>query len=186
MGRALRRGEPHENHLGGEYAAGGSMLTIAKMQLSPNARRGAEWIRDRWPKLVFTSGRRDALDQARVMAHNTVKYGRNWIVSTYKPSPIVDTLNGFLLDRPELVDTQSIAHGFYECLLACHSGQLTSLSRHLTGGAWDAAWPGDAEGEKIVKDIQIHMPVEYGLDKVIDREGGLRLIHAQFKPSVEI
>jgi len=161
-------------------------LTIEQMKLSPNARHGAEWVRARHPQIVFTSGRRDVLDQSRVMAENTVRYGRTWLVRTYKPSPLIDTLHGWLQSRPDAVDAKTITNGFYECLLACHSGQLTTLSRHLTGDAWDAAWPGDTEGEKIVKDIQIHMPVEYGLDKLIDREGGLRLIHAQFKPSVEI
>lgn len=161
-------------------------LTIAQMKLSPNARRGAEWVLARHPGTVFTSGRRDVLDQARVMAANTVKYGRAWILKTYKPSPIIDTLHSWLQDHPDQREAKQIAHGFYECLMACHSGDLTKLSRHLTGDAWDADWPGDDDGERICKDIQINMPVEYRLDKVIDREGGLRLIHAQFAPSIEV
>lgn len=161
-------------------------LTIAQMKLSPSARKGAEWVLARHPGIVFTSGRRDVLDQARVMAQNTVRYGRGWILTTYKPSPIIDTLHGWLVDHADILETQVIATGFYDCLLACHSGQLTTLSRHLTGDAWDAAWPGDEKGEQIVRDIQIHMPVEYGLHRVIDREGGLRIIHAQFAPSVEV
>lgn len=162
------------------------ILTIAQMKLSPNARRGAEWVKARHPSTVFTSGRRDVLDQARVMASNTVKYGRAWIIKTYKPSPMIDSLHGWLEDHPTVSDQKEIATGFYECLMACHSGDLTKLSRHLTGDAWDAAWPGDVDGERICFDIQLNMPVEYQLDKVIDREGGLRLIHAQFAPSIEV
>lgn len=120
------------------------------------------------------------------MAENTVKYGRGWMLKTYKPSPIIDTLMGWLKDHPTVTGSPQIAQGFYECLMACHSGQLTTLSRHLTGDAWDAAWPGDVEGERICQDIQNNMPIEYGLDKIIDREGSLRLIHAQFAPSVEV
>lgn len=161
-------------------------LGIAQMKLSPNARRGAEWVLARHPGTVFTSGRRDVLDQARVMAANTVKYGRAWILKTYKPSLMIDSLHGWLEDHPAVSEPKEIMYGFYECLMACHSGDLARLSRHLTGDAWDAAWPGDDDGERICKDIQINMPVEYQLDKVIDREGGLRLIHAQFAPSIEV
>lgn len=161
-------------------------LTIAQMKLSPNARKGAEWVRSRHPGIVFTSGRRDPLDQSRVMAENTVKYGRNWILKTYKPSPIIDTLCDWLDQNPSKRDAKLITHGFYECLLACHSGHLTKLSKHLTGDAWDAAWPGDELGKQICADMQINMPVEYYLDKIIDREGGLKIIHAQFAPSIEV
>ena len=161
-------------------------LTIAQMKLSPNARKGAEWVRDRYPAIVFTSGRRDPLDQSRVMAENIVRYGRVWLTKTYKPSPIIDTLTDWLTKNPDVTSAKLIAHGFYDCLLACHSGHLTKLSKHLTGDAWDAAWPGDELGKKICSDMQINMPIEYGLQKIIDREGGLRIIHAQFVPSVEV
>ena len=161
-------------------------LTIAQMKLSPNARNGAQWVLARHPQIVFTSGRRDPLNQARVMAENTVKYGRSWIIKTYKPSLIIDTLHGWLQDHQRETQASIIAQGFYECLLACHSGDLTKLSRHLTGDAWDAAWPGETEGERICQDIHINMPVAYRLDKVIDREGALRVIHVQFEPSVEV
>lgn len=161
-------------------------LTIAQMRLAPNARHGAEWVKARYPDLVFTSGRRDPLDQSRVMAENIVKYGRPWLLKTYKQSPIIDTLADWLTQNPTKVDAKTIAHGFYDCLLACHSGNLTKLSKHLTGDAWDAVWPGDEEGERICADLRTNMPVEYFLEKIIDREGGLRIIHAQFAPSVEV
>jgi hypothetical protein len=161
-------------------------LTIAQLQLAPNARRGAEWVRARHPEIVFTSGRRDVLDQARVMAQNTVKYGRAWIGQTYRPSSMIDTLNEWLHQHDDIHETKQIADGFYECLLACHSSGLSRLSRHLTGDAWDAAWPGDVLGDAIVKNIVLNMPAEYGLDRVINREGGLRVLHVQFTPSIAI
>jgi len=160
-------------------------LTIAQLHLAPYARMGAEWALARHPGLVFTSGRRDVLDQARVMAQNVVRHGRQWVTQTYQPSPLITTLQEWLHRHDDIRETKQIAEGFYDCLLACHSGELTRLSRHLTGDAWDAAWPGDVEGASIVDDIAINMPAEYGFDKVIDREGGLRVIHVQFAPSVE-
>lgn len=161
-------------------------LNIAQMQLAPNARRGAEWVLARYPHIVFTSGRRDVLDQARVMAQNTLRYGRGWIRATYRHSPMIDTLCGWLADHPEAATVPVMAHGFYECLLACHSGELTRFSRHLTGDAFDAAWPGDEAGEKMAADIRATMPADYGLHRVIDREGGLRVLHVQFAPSVDV
>lgn len=162
-------------------------VTIAQMKLSPNARKGAEWAKTRHPNLVFTSGRRDVRDQARVMANNVTKYGRGWLIATYKPTPILKTLNGWLDANPSVADSKTIADGFYDCLLACHSTDLSAVSRHLTGDAWDAQWPAsNEEGERIAADIRQQMPAEYGLDKVITREGALRVIHVQFAASVEV
>lgn len=154
------------------------------MQLSPNARKGAEWALARHPSLVFTSGRRDVRDQARVMAKNVATYGRGWLFATYKPTPILDTLNGWLERNQAVTEPKLIADGFYDCLLACHSGQLTTLSRHLTGDAWDAAW--SDQGEAIAKDLSLHMPEEYQMTKILTREGALRVLHVQFAPSVEV
>jgi len=162
-------------------------VNIDQLKLSPNARKGAEWVKARYPGLVFTSGRRDVMGQARAMAWNVAAYGRDWMRNTYKPSAVIDALYQWLDVHPQESRYKVIADGFHECLLACHSDHLMRLSRHLTGDAWDAAWPGtDAEGERICQDIRDNMPKECGLDKVIDREGGLRIIHAQFAPSIEV
>lgn len=167
-------------------------LTIAQMKLAPNARKGAIWAQQRHPSIVFTSGRRDARDQARAMAQNCLKYGREWLFETYKrdrdgnPKPIIVTLYRWLEDHPEAMTAAQVTDGFYEAMLASHSGQLTALSRHLTGDAWDAQWPGDEAGEQIAKDIEANMPAEYFLEKLITKEGKHRVIHCQFAPSVEV
>lgn len=162
-------------------------LTIAQMKLSPNARKGAEWVKARHPQVVFTSGRRDVRDQARVMAKNVTKYGRGWLLATYKPTAILKTLNGWIEQHPAVAEAKVMADGFYECLLACHSGELSTLSRHLTGDAWDAQWPAsDEEGERICTDIEMNMPSDFQMMKVIKREGALRVIHVQFAASVAV
>ena len=162
-------------------------LNIAQMKLSPNARKGAEWVKDRHPSIVFTSGRRDPKDQARVMAQNVAIYGIGWLFATYKMTPALKTLNAWVEANPTVKEPKLIAEGFYNCLLACHSGDLYTLSKHLTGDAWDAQWPADeAEAERICADIQANMPAEYQMTKLITREGALRVIHVQFAPSVEV
>ena len=162
-------------------------MTIDQLQLAPNARKGAEWARATFPDLVFTSGRRDTYGQARAMAWNVVTRGQNWLMQTYKPSPLLTTLQTWLSQHPEADDRDTIADGFYQVFLAAHSNDVMRFSRHFTGDAWDAAWPLEpGRGEIIVAKIRREMPKEYGLDKVIDKEGDLRVIHVQFAPSVDI
>lgn len=160
-------------------------LTIDQLNLAPNARKGAIWAKQRHPTLVFTSGRRDVRDQARVMAQNCVRYGREWLWETYKQTRIIRTLSRWLDQHPDAVAAPQIAEGFYEALLAHHAGELATLSRHLTGDAWDAQWPGE-EGDAIAKDIEMNMPAEYFLEKIITQEGRHRVIHCQFAHSVEV
>lgn len=156
------------------------------MQLSPNARKGAEWVQERYPEIRFTSGRRDIRDQARVMAANVARYGSGWLFATYKPSAIVRSLQRWHEEQEADIHREEIEEGFYQCLLECHTEQLNLLSKHLTGDAWDAAWPGDELGARISEDILANMPEDYQMTKLLNREGALRLIHVQFAPSVSV
>jgi hypothetical protein len=156
-------------------------LTIAQMQLSPFARRGAEIMLAKHPGLVFTSGRRDVFDQARAMAQNVLR-DRAWLIKTYKPGPVLSTLQACVLDHPEATTVPAMADHFYEAMLAFDTEVLMRFSRHFTGDAWDAQWPGDEAAKAICADV-LSLP---HLDKLLTREGKLKLIHAQFEPSVEV
>lgn len=159
---------------------------IDRLQLSPNARRAAEWVRRRYPDLRFTSGRRSLEDQARVMAQNTMRYGREWVKRTYRYSPAIAAIVDWLERAPHIVDYDGVRDGIYATLLAQSDADLLRVSRHLTGDAFDLAWPGDTLGPTIAQDVRENMPREFGLEKLIDREGGLRVLHLQFAPSVEV
>ena len=56
---------------------------IEKLDLEPAARAAAYELKRLHPGVVFTSGRRDKVGQARAMASNVVK-NREWITQTYR------------------------------------------------------------------------------------------------------
>lgn len=156
-------------------------LTIAQMKLSPFARQGAEMMQRKYPEIVFTSGRRDVFAQARAMAQN-VLMERDWLVKTYKPGPVLSTLQMCVLDNPQAQTVPQLADLFYEAMLGFPTDVLMGFSRHFTGDAWDAQWPGEALAPAMCADV-LSLP---HLHKLLTREGARRLIHAQFEPSVEV
>ncbi len=159
-------------------------LSIAQMKLSRIAREGAERLQAECPWVVFTSGRRDLEDQAHAMAVNTM-HDRQWISQTY--------LHGQPLQRwvdahPEADSTERLAEGLYTVMLALPDADISKLSRHFTGDAFDVR-PMQSEnglptlyGEKIIAAMR-ELP---GIDKVLLKEGRLVVWHAQFISSVEV
>lgn len=169
-------------------------LLLDQMKLAPNARKGAAWVMIRHPLVVFTSGRRDTQAQARVMAKNVLLYGRGeWLLKTYKrqpngnPKPVISAMQHWINEHPDAMTVSQVADGLYQCMLAANTRDLSTLSKHFTGDAWDAQWPADDdEGERICADIEANMPPEYQMEKVIKKEGSLKVIHVQFAGSVEV
>ena len=165
------------------------------MQLAPNARRGAELTQVQFPWLVFTSGRRDPRTQARVMATNLAT-DRAWMLATYRPSPPIELLQDWLDAFPDQTTADQISEGLYGVMQTMEPAVLRKLSRHFTGDAWDAQWPRSLgmEGSWVdndplglaVRDFILALPVELGVEKVLTKEGTLKILHAQFMSTVEI
>lgn len=158
-------------------------LSIDQMKLSRIAREGAERLQAECPWVVFTSGRRDLESQARVMAVNTLK-NRQWIGQTYLAA---HKLQDWVTDNPHAQTVEQVSDGLYGTLLAMSDHELLSVSKHLTGDAFDVRpmVSGDTPtlyGEKIL-DVMRSLP---GLHKILLKEGGLVIWHAQFLPSVEV
>ena len=170
-------------------------LTLAAMDLAPNARRGAELTQAHFPWMVFTSGRRDPLNQARVMATNLAK-DRAWMQVTYRPGPHLTVLQDWLDANPDQRTAEQLGQGLYGIMLAMDPAMLRRLSRHFTGDAWDAQWPRTSgpEGAWVyndplgfeVRDFILALPVELGVEKVLTKEGTLKVLHAQFASTVEV
>lgn len=166
-------------------------LTIAQMRLSPNASHAAEIVKAKHPTAIFTSGRRDARDQAQAMAVNTIKYGVRWLGDTYKNQEMVRQLEEWM--EKNLEKTASIkmmTEGFYLTLTSLQAGQLAQFP-HCRGDAWDIACPRFAndmidedETLRIKRTIE-GLPISLGLQLILTREGAHRVIHAQFQHSVE-
>jgi len=159
-------------------------LSIAQMKLSRIAREGAERLQAECPWVVFTSGRRDLESQARAMAENS-RHDRRWIEKTYRSA---QRLQRWLLDHPDAQTIEHMRDGLYQVLLAMSDAETASISRHLTGDAFDVR-PMQADsglptlyGQKILDTMR----TLEGVDKILLKEGGLVRWHVQFIPSVEI
>lgn len=158
-------------------------LSIAQMKLSRIAREGAERLQAECPWVVFTSGRRDLESQARVMAVNTLK-NRQWIGQTYLAA---HKLQDWVTDNPHAQTVEAVSDGLYSTLLSMSDHELLSVSKHLTGDAFDVRpmthnGKPTLYGEKIL-DVMRSLP---GLHKLLLKEGGLIIWHAQFVPSIEV
>jgi len=149
---------------------------IEALELAPLARAAAYALKRAHPQVRFTSGRRDKADQARAMASNVAKEGqRRWIEETYKASPLRTRCQDWLDAHPEVVTAAGIAAGLLAIFDAAGDRELSRLSRHLAGMAFDVQ-PVEHDAEAIKTTIR-GLP---GLDLFLDREGGLVRWHAQF------
>lgn len=167
-------------------------LTIQEMRLSPNAAKAAALVLRIHPEAVFTSGKRDVLDQARAMATNVVRYGPVWLNDTYKNKAIVKVLMTYTEEHKEAASSVALlSQGFYNELMEHFSGHLMQFP-HVRGDAFDIAWPklqggmiDQIAGERICKTIEA-LPGEFGLELLLRKEGEHRVIHAQFNRSAEV
>ena len=147
---------------------------IEKLALNETARKAAYDLKAKHPGIVFTSGRRDKTDQARSMASNIVK-NRKWIVQTYKPTPVSAACQKWIDDNPQATSSEAIKAGLLSVLNGFGDPDLRKLSKHLSGDAFDVQ-PVTQNADKIKADIRALA----GLDKFLDKEGGLIRWHAQF------
>lgn len=175
----------------GRGGAGMIGLTIDAMQLSPNAKRAAELVYAAHPDVVFTSGRRDARDQARAMAENTIRYGAEWLRGTYRNQDMVRSLEAWIAQHPEHTSSVTLlGQGFYDTLITTQPGQLAQFP-HCRGDAFDIQCPRYGSGQideqttaQIRHTIET-LPIPLGLQLILTREGQHRVIHAQFAHPIE-
>lgn len=147
---------------------------IEALLLNETAKRAAYELKAKHPGIIFTSGRREKSDQARAMASNVVK-NRKWIVQTYKPTPISAACQSWVDNNPQATSQADIQAGLLTVINQFQDADLRRLSKHLSGDAWDVQ-PVTENAEQIKADIRALA----GLDKFLDKEGGLVRWHAQF------
>lgn len=147
---------------------------IEMLQLRGAARKGAYALKRAHPSVKFTSGRRNKDDQARAMASNVVS-NRKWIGQTYRAGVVSSGCQKWVDDNPAATTKEAIAAGLLTVMNAASDADLAKLSKHLSGDAFDVQ-PVEVNAEAIKKSIR----ELDGLDKFLDREGGLVRWHAQF------
>lgn len=180
----MNAGPQYPNHAGGFQALHEQQApakpvetkdpAIEKLDLSDTAKKAAYELKKKYPSVVFTSGRRDKEGQARAMAGNVVS-NRNWIKQTYKQSEARDACQKWVDDNKDKKTKKEIGDGLTETLNGLTDEQVSKLSKHLSGDAFDVQ-PVDKDADEIKKTIR-GLP---GLDKFLDKEGGLVRWHAQF------
>jgi hypothetical protein len=158
-------------------AAGGAPETdpdIEALDLTGDARKGAYALKKAHPSVTFTSGRRDKEDQARAMASNVIE-NRKWIEETYASSKASKACQKWVDDNPDKKTKDEIQEGLLGVLNDLTDAQLALLSKHLSGQAFDVQ-PVETDADAIKKTIRDLK----GLDRFLEKEGGLVRWHAQF------
>jgi hypothetical protein len=147
---------------------------IAALNLRGAAKQGAYALKKAHPSVRFTSGRRGKADQARAMASNVI-HNRNWIKETYVSTKISRACQKWVDDHPDETSKEDIAAGLLTVMNDHSDDQLALLSKHLSGDAFDVQ-PVEADAAAIKKTIRGLK----GLDRFLEKEGGLVRWHAQF------
>jgi hypothetical protein len=163
---------------GGTTAAAGATSDIdpqiEALRLRGTARAAAYALKKKHPAVTFTSGRRDKEDQARAMASNVV-LNRNWIEETYASSAVSRACQKWVDKNPDKTTREEIQAGLLSVLNDATDAQLALLSKHLSGDAFDVL-PVETDADAIKKTIRRLK----GLDRFLEKEGGLIRWHAQF------
>jgi hypothetical protein len=147
---------------------------IEALNLRDTAKKAAYALKKKHPAVTFTSGRRDKGEQARAMASNVVE-NRNWIKETYVSTTVSDACQKWVDVHKDKKTKDDIAEGLLSVLDAQTDADLGKLSRHLSGDAFDVQ-PVETDADAIKKTIRELA----GLDKFLEKEGGLVRWHAQF------
>lgn len=155
-----------------------SPTAIMRLGLRGNAHKAALELKSQHPDVVFSSGRRTRREQARAMAKNIVLAGRSWIRDTYKSTEISNALQRWVDDNPRARTRTEITEVLVAAMALFKDAELISLSKHFTGDAFDVVPVEGLSGVQLLNTLRavVH---KYG-GKLIEKEGGVRVWHAQF------
>lgn len=151
-------------------------MKAAELGLRGHAQAGALAIEAQFPDIVFTSGRRAVADQARAMASNLV-LNRRWIAETYKATEESRELQAWVTANPNARAQDQLAQGLARIMVGWSDEGRGRLSKHFSGDAFDVR-PVTGEGSGRIRAAIRALP---GLEKFLEREGGLVRWHAQFR-----
>jgi hypothetical protein len=109
---------------------------IEGLNLTRETRDLAYELKDRFPTVRFTSGRRNVSGQLRAMAGNVVKV-RSFIKQVYKDSPLVRALQAWVDAHPEATTEAQIQAGLQSVANTFPIADVEALSKHTAGQAFD-------------------------------------------------
>ncbi len=150
--------------------------SIAQLDLAPHVAQAAQVLETAYPGyIVFTSGRRDSDNQARVMAPHIAK-DRQWIAKTYADSPQKNALQAWVDSNPQATDAAAIAQGLAGIMRNWTEAQKQGFSRHMGGLAFDLQPVPAPLGEQIIATIRA-LP---HFNKMLLKEGNDLVWHVAF------
>jgi hypothetical protein len=148
-------------------------LSVSDLDLADYAYSAAVELANKYPSVVFTSGRRTVSQQASAMATNIVK-NRKYIEQTYAASAERDQLQNWVDQNPQAVTQTDIAAGLEGIMYQWSDAQKVKLSRHFAGLAFDVQPVAGDDLKGAIKKLP-------HLVKFLDKEGGLVIWHAEFE-----
>jgi hypothetical protein len=148
---------------------------IEALHLRGRARIAAYALKKAHPGVVFTSGRRSLVDQARAMAQN-VAGNRQWIAQTYAASELSARCQRWLDINAKKTSQSDVEQGLLAVLQDATDTERSYLSKHLSGDAFDVQPVTD--GAAAIKRALRQLVQPHG--RFLDVEGGLVRWHAQF------
>lgn len=150
---------------------------VEVLNLSGRAKEAALFLKKKYPYIVFTSGKRNIMDQARVMAKNIIDTrDRRWIEKTYK-SDSAKKLQEWVNNNPRATTAQDIKNGLYSIMYAMTPSELASISKHLSGNAFDVE-PLSPSNKSYKNMLETMRRFPGGL--FIENESGVPVWHLQF------
>ena len=141
-----------------------------------DALAAATELREAFPGAVLVSGKRTIEEQAEAMAENIVA-DRNYVKQTHLPSNASRVCQLWVDSHPSITDLEGVRKGMLLVLRLMNDADLSSLSRHLTGDAFDVRPVGGIVGDRI-KAFLVALAAKYG-GRFLDREGSLVRWHWQ-------
>lgn len=154
-------------------------MTLEDLILVDPVQTVARELLQQWPGVVFTSGRRTREDQARAMAQD-VAQNRQWIRQTYAASSARAKCQAAVDSVPMAKLPSELAAAIYSVLLDMGDAELSKLSKHPAGLAFDVApdsLPEEAR-DWLAEQAELHN------GKLLLKEGGLVRVHFE-APALE-
>lgn len=151
---------------------------VDSLDLRPKAKAIASELRQTYPAIVFTSGKRSEVEgQARAMAGNVVS-NRAWIAETYSDKSLSGQLQDWVDKNPTATTKNAIAVGLAGVMATWSEEQKGKLSAHFTGEAFDIQ--PQTEDADAIKSRAASLATAAG-GKFLEKEGGLVRWHLQVR-----
>jgi hypothetical protein len=165
---------------GGAVDAGtaASDAAVDALDLKPKAKEIANKLKNKYPDIAFTSGKRsDVTEQADAMAGNVVKDRQFFKI--YKAKDLAAKLQKWVNDHPEAKTRADISKGLADTMDSWTEDEKDRFSAHHSGDAFDIQPRDDKKASDIKRDVKSWAEEKGG--QFLEKESGLVRWHVQVR-----